>query len=449
MTSAESRESCDVRRLRVAVITRAIYPWHGYGGLERHAYDLVRSLLRQDVDVTLITRQIGSSATRVDLEHHPHLTRYTVPYRTFPLAGRRGTTVIDRSTAYPLFGERAGRLAAQLATRRQVDIVYGVGASALGYARARSRDRRGTVPFVFNPQGLEEFGATDPRRARLKRLAYRPLQRAVRACARAADCVIATDRTLEPTLLEHLRIDRSRVRVIPNAIDLEACDQTAGAREGSRVRAEVGFGAHDRLLLSVGRLEKNKGFHVLAQGLAEVGCHPRAEAAQQGAPPSPDRRNAIGTWHWVLAGEGPYRGRLERQLRGAGFGSYVTLVGAVETPRLHALYEAADLFVHPTLYEGSSLVTLEAMAHRRPVVATEAGGLRDKVMPGRNGWLVPPGDAAELARALNEALATPGERLRAMGCASRTIVEEQFSWDVVTPKFLALFEELLKESAGR
>ena len=51
------------------------------------------------------------------------------------------------------------------------------------------------------------------------------------------------------------------------------------------------------------------------------------------------------------------------------------------TATLHAWYDAADLFVHPTRYEGSSLVTLEAMLHRRPVLATRAGGLPDKVIP--------------------------------------------------------------------
>ena len=114
-----------------------------------------------------------------------------VRYRTFPLAGRRGTTVLDRSTAYPLFGERAGRAAWQLVQQGTIDLVHGFGASVLGYARRRAHSR---APLVLNPQGLEEFGATAPSRARLKRAAYLPLRLAVRTCARAADCVIATDR---------------------------------------------------------------------------------------------------------------------------------------------------------------------------------------------------------------------------------------------------------------
>ncbi len=75
-------------------------------------------------------------------------------------AGRRGTTVIDRSTAYPLFGLRAGRLAWELVRDGKIDIVHGLGASVLGYARRRATS---VAPLVLNPQGLEEFGATNPR----------------------------------------------------------------------------------------------------------------------------------------------------------------------------------------------------------------------------------------------------------------------------------------------
>jgi hypothetical protein len=98
--------------------------------------------------------------------------------------------VIDRSTAYPLFGMRAGAVAADLVARGEADIVHGFGASVLGYARRR---RMLTAPLVLNPQGMEEFGASDPSRAGLKRMAYLPLQVAVRARA-ARHAVIATDR---------------------------------------------------------------------------------------------------------------------------------------------------------------------------------------------------------------------------------------------------------------
>ena len=334
-----------------------------------------------------------------------------VPYRTFPFAGRRGTTVLDRSTAYPLFGERAGRAAWDLVERGAVDLVHGFGASVLGYARRR---RGARAPLVLNPQGLEEFGATDPSRARLKRLAYLPLRRAVRTCARAADCVIATDRALEPAVRSHLGVPPERVRVIPNALDLRAVDALATPADGTRVRREAGIGDDEAVLLSVGRIEENKGFQVLVAALAALRDH--------------SGRIAEGRWRWVIVGDGPYRGRLVSAIAAAGLAARVHLAGRLPDAALHAWYEAAELFVHPTLYEGSSLVTLEAMAHRRAVVATTAGGLPDKVDHGVSGWLVAPGDPSALAAAISGALGDPA-RLPAMGIAGRAIVVREFSWD--------------------
>jgi glycosyltransferase involved in cell wall biosynthesis len=408
----------------VAVVARSVFPLHGLGGLERSVYDLVRYLARAGVEVTLITRTPPAPADAAAID--PRIAVRYVPYRTFPFAGRRGTTVIDRSTAYPLFGERAGRAALELVEQRKVELVHGFGASVLGYARKRAK---WPVPLVFNPQGLEEFGATDPSRAVLKRAAYLPLRRAVLACARAADRVIATDRSLEPAVLSHLKVDRARVRVIPNALDLTEVDSLASAADGQRVRRDAGIAQDDVVLLSVGRLEHNKGFHVLAAALAGLRVH--------------SGRLAEGRWRWVILGDGPYRASLESAIREAGLSSEVHMPGRVADHELHAWYEAADLFVHPSLYEGSSLVTLEAMAHRRPVVATTAGGLPDKVHPGVSGWLVPPGEASALAAAISGALARP-EHLPTMGAAGRAIVEREFSWEAAGAATLRLYDELLR-----
>jgi len=409
--------------LRVAVVARSVFPLHGAGGLERSVYDLVRHLSAADVKVTLITRQSSTHAAgdaidaRVDVKF--------VPYRTFPGAGRRGTTIIDRSTAYPIFGLRAGRVAFDLAEAGAVDLVHGFGASVLGYARRRARVE---PPLVFNPQGLEEFGATDPSRARLKRAAYLPLRRAVVACAQASDCVIATDRSLEPAVLQHLHVARERVRVIPNALDLVIVDQLAGPADRQRVRAAAGVAADELVLLSVGRIEENKGFHVLVTALAALRDH---------SGPIAERR-----WRWVLVGDGPFRPRLERAIAAAGLTDRVLLAGRLPDLELHAWYEGADLFVHPTLYEGSSIVTLEAMAHRNAVVATRAGGLPDKVRPGVNGWLVQPGDAGALAAAVSGALGEPS-RLPLMGAAGRAIVEQEFAWPGIAKMTIELYRELL------
>ena len=417
--------------LRVAVVSRSTFPLHGRGGLERHVYDLVQYLAKAGVEITLITRSATRGVEAADQELDSRIDVITVPYRTFPGAGKRGTTVLDRSTAYPLFGLRAGRVAADLVRNGQIDIVHGLGASVLGYAKRRATS---SAPLVFNPQGLEEFGATSPGRARLKRVGYLPLRRAVLACARAADRVIATDRALEPVVLQHLRVPSERVRVIPNALDLAWIDSLAGPADGQRVRSTAAIAPDDVVMVSVGRIEQNKGFHVLAAALGALHEHGGR---------LPDKR-----WHWVIIGDGPFRAHLQQAIEAAGIEDRTKLLGRVDDRTLHAWYEAATIFVHPTLYEGSSLVTLEAMAHRRAVVATTAGGLPDKVKPGVNGWLVAPGDPSALAAAISGALDTPST-LAALGHAGRGIVEREFSWDAAGAATIRLYESLLESSFRR
>jgi glycosyltransferase involved in cell wall biosynthesis len=147
-------------------------------------------------------------------------------------------------------------------------------------------------------------------------------------------------------------------------------------------------------------------------------------------------------WRWVLVGDGPARDALTAQVAERNLSARAVLWGRAEPADLHGWYAAATLFVHPTLYEGSSLVTLEAMAHRLAIVATRAGGLPDKVRPGVNGWLVAPGDAEALAGAIREALADRA-RLAKMGEESRTLVEQEFSWQVAADRTLELYQELL------
>lgn len=412
--------------LRVAVIARAVRPLHGQGGLERSVHDLVRHLADRDVEVTLITPPPGATvrATGRDPFASPRIHLTHVPYVSFPFANRRGTTIADRSTAYPAWGWRAGRAALAMARAGAVDIVHAYGAAGLGYALGR---QPGDPPLVVNPQGLEEFGASSETPPRLKHLAYAPLRAAVRATARRAEAIIATDHALAPVVTRHLRPRDGQLVTIPNGIDVIEVSGLAGPADGQLRRHAYGIGAGETVFLSVGRLEHNKGFDVLARALGQL--------VRSGG-----SLTAHG-WRWVLAGQGPYRAQIQAVVEAEGLGAHVIFTGRISDADLHAWYEAATLFVHPTRYEGSSLVTLEAMAHRRPIVATRAGGLPDKVLPGTNGWLVEPDSVPALASAL--AAATAAETtLVGMGEASRRIVEQSFAWPILAEQHLDLYRHL-------
>ncbi len=413
--------------LRVAVIARSVRLLHGDGGLERSVHDLVRHLAARNVKVTLISpppSSVRRSGT-TDPFASPNIEIRHVPYLTFPMSNRRGTTVLDRSTAYPLFGWRAGRVALAMARAGELDVVHAFGASGLGYAMGR---RPSDPPLVLNPQGLEEFGASATTFPIFKRLGYAPLRRAVRACARRSDVIIATDHALAPVVQRHLSPGEGQMVTIPNGLDLVELNGIAGAAEGHLLRRRHGIGAGETVLLSVGRLEHNKGFDLLARALAF--------AAAPGS-----RLDAHG-WRWVIAGAGPFRKTLESLVEALGLTAHVVFAGRVSDADLHAWYEAATIFVHPTRYEGSSLVTLEAMAHRRPVIATRAGGLPDKVQPGVTGWLVEVEDVAGLSAAVTDATSDP-RRLVAFGDAGRQLVETQFAWPVLADMLLDVYRRTI------
>jgi len=232
-------------------------------------------------------------------------------------------------------------------------------------------------------------------------------------------------------VLKHLRVNDTRVSVVPNAVDLDEVDRRVDPAAAADVRRRLGLSSGDVLMLGVGRLEENKGFHHLIAALAQLAS--QTSTAQ----------STLGTrWRCVILGDGPYRAPLERDIASAGLGESVRLPGRVSEAELHAWYEAATLFVHPSSYEGSSIVTLEAMAHHRAIVATSAGGLPDKVRPGSNGWLVAPGDTTALARAIADAL-SDRDRLRTMGESSRAIVEREFAWTSVVVRLLDVYNQVL------
>jgi glycosyltransferase involved in cell wall biosynthesis len=406
--------------LRVAVIARSVRPLHGQGGLEQSVYDLVRHLARHDVKVTLMTPPPSAKSVSPDPFGSPNVAIEYVPYLTFPFANRPGTTILDRSSAYPLFGWRAGRKALALARKGSIDIVHAFGASGLGYALGHSQD---DPPLVVNPQGLEEFEALSP----IKQLGYAPLQAAVRATASRSAAIVVTDRSLEPVVQRHLKPEPGQTITIPNGIDLSQLNELAAPADGQRIRRQHHIGDDDAVLLSVGRVEHNKGFDVLARALGK--------AVRSGGPLT------TRPWRWVLAGSGPYGLEIESVVKAEGLEKNVLLTGQISDRDLHSWYEAANVFIHPSRYEGSSLVTLEAMAHRRPIIATRAGGLPDKVRPGVNGWLVDVDSADGLATAIDEAAST-WSSLPAMGLASRRIVEDEFSWAALIERYLTLYEQL-------
>lgn len=385
--------------MNIAVASRAVAPLHGVGGLERAVADVCSALTDRGHQVTLITATpLHDRADDSVLRVHKLIT---VPWADAPMLRRGG--VLDRAVHYPRFIHRATEALRARDTVFDAAIGHGAAAAAFVPLLKTGQVRR----LLINPHGMEEFSADG-----LKRILLAPQRALVRRAARHADRAIALDALLVPVVMRNLGLPRERVTIVPNGIDVARMDRLTGPVPPSTDGPPV--------IVSLARIEPNKGLDVLATALGTI-------------------RDQLPTgWRWLHIGDGAARPQVEAAIARAGIAAHTTLLGRLPDEELHRTLATATLFVHPTRYEGSPLVMLEAMTHHLPIVASAVGGIPDKVIPDETGWLVPPDDPAALGAAIRSALSLPPAILRAVGERGRVRVLAHFSLTQVVDELVAL-----------
>ncbi|MBI2190796.1 MAG: glycosyltransferase [Planctomycetes bacterium] len=216
-------------------------------------------------------------------------------------------------------------------------------------------------------------------------------------------------------------IPLSKLVTIPNGVEMDRFNLSRGA-----FRTELGIGPTAPLLVSVGRLERQKGTRYLIEAMAQV-------------------RDRFPEAILVLVGSGPDEAELKARARNLAVDARIRFVGW--RPDVPRVLVDADLFILASLWEGMPNVVLEAMAARCAVVASSVGGCPDLVVPSQTGVLVPPGQSDALAGAIRDLLEQP-ETLKAMGEAGRRRAEVEFGVDKMIASNEALYRTLL-DTVGR
>ena len=141
-----------------------------------------------------------------------------------------------------------------------------------------------------------------------------------------------------------------------------------------------------------------------------------------------------------------YAATLRRQADRLGISDRVHFHGAVSQGELANCFGAARVMVLPSLSEGLGRVVVEAMLQGTPVIGSRVGGIPDMIEPGVTGWLVDPGDEADLASALREAYQAD---VRTMGANARDFAEAFFSPRQYLAGYQELFELALRDKGGQ
>jgi glycosyltransferase involved in cell wall biosynthesis len=227
---------------------------------------------------------------------------------------------------------------------------------------------------------------------------------------------VAVSRATADWLAAGLGIAGERIEVVPNGVEEPRPGRTD-------LRSTLGVCPDAALLLAVGNLYPVKGHRYLLEALGRI-----------------RRTRPDLTWALVVAGEGGERRALESLAGAEGIADRVQLLGhRLDVPDLLA---AADVFVLPSLSEGTPMSLLEAMLAGKAVVASAVGGIPDVLGPDGCGIQVQSSDTVALATALEHAIANPELRAR-LGREAQQRARERYRAEIMVERYLSLYRSAL------
>jgi UDP-glucose:(heptosyl)LPS alpha-1,3-glucosyltransferase len=374
--------------LRVAIFIERLDP--AYGGAERSTRQYAARLAARGHDVTVFTTAPGPPLEAVNVVSWQKGSRRARPRR-----------------------RRFRQAAAEVAAAGEFHIYH-----SLGYTASHNvlQPRAGVAAV----QRAAKHGGRRPRST--------SRSRHVDACERQAflltppPFVAPISRFVAAQIREHYPPCADRVVPVFNGIDLAPLELGDREAERRRIRGELGIAEDETLFLLVAHDFRLKGLAWMIRAAAGLGEAPyRCVVIGRGRP-------------------GPYR----KLAAGLGIGSRLQFLGAVE--RVVAYYAAADVLVHPTLYDTCSRVVLEALASGLPVITTAQNGAAEILQDGDAGWVVSSADALdELAGAMRRSM-DPTWRWAA-GEAARAL-RPRIDIERHVDEMIALYRRVLKEAGG-
>lgn len=402
--------------MRVGLFTRE-YPPHVYGGAGVHVDYLSRELAKE-----------------IDVEVHCWGPQYEDSGRLH-VRGAEPWEDISLGTD----GKFKGALEAFSLNLTQVKALAGVDVvhthtwyvSMAGFLAKKLYG----VPFVLTTHSLEPLRAW---KAEQLGSGYAMSSWMEHTAILDADAIVAVSQGTKADILRaYPDVDPNRIHVIYNGIDLTEYQKTTD----TKALTDYGVDPAVPYVLFVGRITRQKGVTHLVDAVRYLPPGTQVVLCA-GAPDTPE-----------IAAE--LRSKVEEARK--DHPRIVWIEKMVTKQEAIQLYSNARVFCCPSVYEPFGIINLEAMACRAPVVASATGGIKEVVVEGETGYLVPfeqdpvtsfPRDperfARDLGARLSDMLADP-EKCRRFGEAGRRRVEETFSWTAIAHQTIHLYEQLIAQ----
>jgi glycogen(starch) synthase len=407
--------SCPNLTLRVGqrvLILSWEYPPIVEGGLARHVRKLSEELVRGGTEVHVLTRGGGH---RPPEEDRHGVTVHRVPEPDFPKNDLDAfiAWVARMNSDMAAVGERLGE-------RLEFDVVHSH--DWLVAPAAQRLKRRFGAPWLVTVHATEH----GRHQGWVDKHPQSYIHGVERKMVRSADRVITCSQYMRRHVSDVFEVPKRKVTMIQNGIDPQDLEPVEH-QDLTALRAR--YAAPDeKLILLVGRLVYEKGFHLALEALPRV-------------------IERLGNVRFVVCGTGTAEADLKAQARKLGLLQHGSFIGWTGDDTLHSLYRVADLCVVPSIYEPFGLVALEAMASGCLCLVADTGGLREVVPAGGKAALrFRSRDPRSLGRMLEKMLTDEELRRRLVGEAREHVL--QFDWAEVARETAVAYDELVTAAAA-
>ncbi len=379
--------------MKIALFPSAFFPH--FGGVEELSRQLALTLKSKGHEVLVITNQWPRSLSVVDMVSDLPVQRY--PFRTFEGSiKQRIMCLLTRS--------RIQRDLENLLAASHIDVIHVQCLSSNMWYALTAGIRLG-IPVVLTAQGELTMDAAGIYQKRTF------VNRNLRHFLQKADWVTGCSRRTLEDVFDHVSMPLSAASsVVWNGVNTHEFAEA------------VPFEHTCPYILAIGRVVPQKGFDILLAALATLGA---------------DAPNL------VLVGDGPELSNLQKQCSAAGLNQKVAFFGKADRSQVPSLFRGSRYVILPSnADEGLPVVTAEASAAGKAIIATDVGGVTDIVAHNSTGLVIPRNDVHALAEAIRTYEANPN--LVETHAQNNLIRSQEFDWSVLTDKYVNVYRQVLR-----
>lgn len=277
---------------------------------------------------------------------------------------------------------------------------------------ARKIAYQNKIPFILGTQGT--YG--------IQPLHFFPEKYLVKSIYNSAEEIVVPS-VFTKTLLTYDSKTKTPIRIIHNPVNFE---RFQGFDKNEVEKIKNSFGGR-KILLTVGGLKSRKGQDLVIRALAQL-------------------RKSNDVYHYVVIGGGEKKNALMQLAETLKISDRVSFLGEVDGQQLVNYFHASFLYVHTPImnqwqFEGFGIVYLEASACKKPIVATDSGGIRDAVIDQQTGLVVSDGDVSGIAQAIDRF--NSDQVLYDRVSRDGFIYAQRHDWNVLIQDFIAVYEKII------